>query len=130
MIPVYIDLNAQQAYDVAHGADSFRLEVLPDIKPGSVLWLREPWRIYSSKHGTGLTNGTTCSYEYQAEQLGNRNWLWADSWRDSSMMPPSAIRLRRRCTLVKQVKRVGFNRRTQNSHYWYVGIGSLEDDNE
>jgi len=135
MIPVYIELNAQQAYDVVHGADSIGLEVLPNIKPGSVLWLSEPWRISHDPMGCGLSN--SC-YEYQAEQLDNRNWRdhvgelvgWSDGWRDAAIMPSSAIRLRRRCTLVKEVKRVGFNRHTQNSHFWHIGIGPLEEEED
>ncbi len=122
MIPVYIDLTAKQAYAVVNGADSFELKELPDIKPGSVLWLREPWRVFSDSMGGGLT---TCSYSYKADYSDDFLLSITDPWKPADMMPPSAIRLRRRCTLVKRVTIVGWRRVPD---VWYVGIGPLEDE--
>ena len=128
MIPVYIDLTARQAHAIARGDDSFDLTELPNIKAGSVLWLREPWMIDDHPIGAGLSQ---CFYRYQAEELTGS---WRESvaqlmgwkkggnpgWRSPGMMPISAIRFRRQCTSVKRVKTVGS---ALGTYIWRIGLG-------
>ncbi|KKL17644.1 hypothetical protein LCGC14_2483470 [marine sediment metagenome] len=135
MIPTYIDLTARQAHAIARGDDSFDLTELPNIKVGSVLWLREPWMIDDHPIGAGLSQ---CFYRYQAEEIAG-SWYesvaelmgWKSGgnpgWRPPGMMPISAIRFRRQCTLVKKVVLVG-RALGAPRHIWHIGIGPLEDE--